>query len=69
MLLYKPWRRRVDKSRASNAHFEPVSHDPTNLRLIDEELHTPTDVIQKTRTKEPNTSVESVKPSEIAGPA
>jgi high-affinity nickel-transport protein len=68
-LLYKPWRRRVDKSRASNDHFEPISQDSTILRPEGEELHASTVVGQRIRTKEPDINVRSVEATDIAGPA
>ncbi|KAH7076117.1 high-affinity nickel-transport protein-domain-containing protein [Paraphoma chrysanthemicola] len=37
VLLYKPWRRRIDKKRTRNAHFEPLAQDPSTLRPENEE--------------------------------
>ncbi|KAF2027996.1 NicO-domain-containing protein [Setomelanomma holmii] len=43
VLLYKPWRRRIDKKRVSNAHFEPLPQDLPATLVTDEALQsTPT---------------------------
>jgi high-affinity nickel-transport protein len=67
-LLYKPWRRRIDKKRVRNAHFEPLAQDPTTAQRDDEELQDslPTD---RNGAKDLNINVEPVEATDIAGPA
>lgn len=65
VLLYKPWRRRVDKKRLGNAHFEPLSQNPDTIITNDEDLQNATD----RSTKDLDVVVQSVKAADSAGPA
>jgi len=68
VILYKPWRRRVDKKRIGNAHFEPLAQDPDVPRRDDEERQVPTTAIS-TDTKDINVSVEPIQATDTAGPS
>lgn len=68
MLLYKPWRRRIDKKRVQNAHFEPLSQDPNNNRLDEEEQQVPPPA-DTTLTKNIDVDVAPVESIDAAGPA
>lgn len=37
VLLYKPWRRRIDRKRVRDSHFEPVPQTPCGTNGTDEE--------------------------------
>ncbi|OAL48228.1 NicO-domain-containing protein [Pyrenochaeta sp. DS3sAY3a] len=68
VLLYKPWRRRIDKKRVQNAHFEPLSQDPNNNRLDDEEQQVSPQA-DTVLTKNINVDVAPVENADAAGPA
>lgn len=38
VLLYKPWRRRIDRKRTTNAHFEPLAQTNEGQREDEDEL-------------------------------
>ncbi|KAH7558819.1 high affinity nickel transport protein nic1 [Bipolaris maydis] len=68
VLLYKPWRRRIDKKRVTNAHFEPLSQDQNTPQPSEGEfrdLQEP-DV---TLAKNMDVHVEPVDATDAAGPA
>ena len=68
MLLYKPWRRRVDKTRLGNAHFEPLSQNPdTAVRRDEEQQSSPRATGE--RTKDVDVVVQSIEATDLAGPA
>lgn len=68
VLLYKPWRRRIDKKRLGNAHFEPLSQNFDTPAQNDEEQ-------QSIRTKDNrgakdvDVAVQAVDATDLAGPA
>jgi high-affinity nickel-transport protein len=67
VLIYKPWRRRVDNQRLRGATFEPLpTHDegiPENsIRREEESTNTP--IVTKTM----GANVESVESTDAAGP-
>jgi high-affinity nickel-transport protein len=67
VLIYKPWRRRIDKKRVRNAHFEPLSQDQATAGLEEEELqHAP--VASNDVPKDMGVSVEPVEVTDAAGP-
>ncbi|KAH7374292.1 high-affinity nickel-transport protein-domain-containing protein [Pyrenochaeta sp. MPI-SDFR-AT-0127] len=68
VLLYKPWRRRIDKKRVSDAHFEPLSQNPGAAQLDDEE-HQNVPETDRTHLKDTEVHVESLDTRGIAGPA
>lgn len=68
MVLYKPWRRRVDKQRVRNAHFEPLSQDPTNAQGEGEEVEVPSTTRQE-RVKDVAVDVNAIEATDAAGPA
>lgn len=67
VILYKPWRRRIDKQRARNAHFEPLSQDPNNSQEEGEELGVPSP--RQGAGKDVVVDVDAIGPSDAAGPA
>ena len=67
ILLYKPWRRKVDKNRLENANFEPLAQNSGTAILGDEEQHS--GVIDKSGgTKEVDFEVQSFEGTALAGP-
>lgn len=68
MILYKPWRRRIDKRRVHSAHFEPLSQDPASARAEGEGLQVPL-TTGREGLKDPNVLIEPVDATVIAGPA
>jgi high-affinity nickel-transport protein len=68
VLLYKPWRRRVDRKRVKNAHFEALPQENDTAGLDEEE---PREVLASTTThpKDVDVNVESVETTDVAGPA
>lgn len=67
VILYKPWRRRIDKRRVRDAHFEPLSQDPSNARAEEEEIQAPAATRQDV-IKDPNVNIEPVERTDEAGP-
>jgi high-affinity nickel-transport protein len=68
VILYRPWRRRVDRKRVRNARFEPLSQDPGSTRVDDEELQvSPT--TDRAPTKDLAITVEPVEVKDDAGPS
>jgi high-affinity nickel-transport protein len=68
VLLYKPWRRRVDRKRVRNAHFEPLPQNSEAQRDDDEELvESPT--VAKKGVDETEINIEPVQSTDTAGPA
>lgn len=65
VFLYKPWRRRVDKKRLGNAHFEPLSQNPDTVAPHDEEQQND----PSRGTKDVDVVVQSVEATDLAGPA
>ncbi|KAF1834923.1 NicO-domain-containing protein [Decorospora gaudefroyi] len=68
VLLYKPWRRRIDKKRVNNAHFEPLSQDLNTAIPVDEEQRN-TPESNGTYSKDVSVNVEPLEVTDIAGPA
>lgn len=67
VILYKPWRRRIDKRRVRDAHFEPLSQDPSNIRVEEEEIQVAATARQDV-IKDPNVNIEPVERTDGAGP-
>ncbi|RAR13036.1 high affinity nickel transport protein nic1 [Stemphylium lycopersici] len=68
VLLYKPWRRRIDNRRATNAHFEPLPQDQETPEPNREELrYAPGQ--ENVYTKDVDVNVEPVEATDVAGPA
>ncbi|KAF2653219.1 high affinity nickel transport protein nic1 [Lophiostoma macrostomum CBS 122681] len=72
VLLYKPWRRHIDKKRARNAHFEPLEQNNGGLAedQEDEELgdRPKNSNDTKNRAGDVEVSVEPVEVTDSAGP-
>jgi high-affinity nickel-transport protein len=68
VILYRPWRRRVDMKRVRNAHFEPLSQDPNSARVGDEELQA-SPVTDSAPTKNLDIAIEAVEATDAAGPS
>jgi high-affinity nickel-transport protein len=68
VLLYKPWRRRVDKKRLENAHFEPLREE-NGMPGSDEEHNREVVASSTTPTKAVEVNIESVEAADVAGPA
>jgi high-affinity nickel-transport protein len=68
VILYKPWRRRVDKKRVRNARFEPLSQDAATARAEDEEEQQSAPRAQKSGTKDVDVYVEPIEATDAAGP-
>lgn len=68
VLLYKPWRRRVDKKRLGNAHFEPLSQN-TNTPERNEEEHHYRLTTAGGGLKDVDVVVQSVEATDLAGPS
>jgi high-affinity nickel-transport protein len=66
--LYKPWRRRIDKKRVNNAHFEPLSQDLDTARPTDEEQRNALEP-DLAHPKAMDMNVEPVEATDVAGPA
>ena len=66
MLLYPPWRRRVDKKRVQFAHFEPLAQDSGNLDPVNETMGNalPTN---KTAFKDIDINIDPVDTTVVAG--
>lgn len=67
VLLYKPWRRRIDRKRLGDAHFEPLSQDSIPAQIVDEELESDPGANQ-THSKDVGVNVVPVKATDAAGP-
>jgi high-affinity nickel-transport protein len=67
VILYKPWRRRIDKRRVRNAHFEALAQEPAPARTEEEELYTPS-VLNKDNIKNSNVNILPVEATDVAGP-
>lgn len=66
MVLYKPWRRQIDKKRARRAHFVPLPQSSdTRVEANEEDLEIPP--IQTKNGNEIN--VAPVEATDAAGPA
>ncbi|CAN9254489.1 unnamed protein product [Alternaria sp. RS040] len=70
VLLYKPWRRRIDRKRVNNAHFEPLPQE-NEIAEPDEEdpRGVPASITTYTKDVDVNVNVEPVGATDIAGPA
>ncbi|RYN65089.1 hypothetical protein AA0118_g3435 [Alternaria tenuissima] len=68
VLLYKPWRRRIDRKRVNNAHFEPLPQE-NEITEPDEENPREVPASITTYTKDVDVNVEPVEATDIAGPA
>lgn len=69
VLLYKPWRRRIDRKRARNAHFEPLAQDAVVGREpVDEEDSNAAGSIKGDR-KDVHVGVTAVETTDLAGPS
>ncbi|KAI4615435.1 uncharacterized protein J4E87_009113 [Alternaria ethzedia] len=67
VLLYKPWRRRIDRKRVNNAHFEPLPQE-NDVRGSDEEHNRGIVPSSTTQTKAVEVNIEPVE-AIGAGPA
>jgi high-affinity nickel-transport protein len=68
VLLYKPWRRRVDRNRVRNAHFELLPQ--SNERQCDEEKELQDSPrVGKDGAKALRVDVASIEVTNAAGPA
>jgi high-affinity nickel-transport protein len=67
VLLYKPWRRRIDRKRVNNAHFEPLPQE-NDVPVSDEEHHREAFASSTTQAKAVDVNVEPVEATDIAGP-
>jgi high-affinity nickel-transport protein len=65
-VLYKPWRRQIDKKRARRAHFVPLPQSSdTQVEANEEDLE-----ISPIQTKDGNEiNVAPVETTDAAGPA
>ncbi|KAF2846457.1 NicO-domain-containing protein [Plenodomus tracheiphilus IPT5] len=68
VLLYKPWRRRIDKRRMQNAHFEPLVQDPNSVEPVDEDS-LKISTTSKNDRKKVDISVAAVEATDLAGPS
>jgi high-affinity nickel-transport protein len=68
VLLYKPWRRRVDKKRLGNAHFEPLPQSTDAIGRNDEEQQSSSTTAGE-GLKDVHVVVQSVEATDLAGPA
>jgi high-affinity nickel-transport protein len=68
VILYKPWRRRIDKKRVRNAHFEPL---PQNLVATTRDADEPHDApaIGSDGMKGLDIKVQPIEATDVAGPA
>lgn len=68
MLLYKPWRRRIDRKRLMNATFEPLEA-PADVES-EHEVETPVEYhMKKDGSKTVDVSIESIEGTDLAGPS
>ena len=67
MLFYKPWRRRIDRKRIGEAHFEPLSQSPTADAPNEEEQQDGT-TVEADQPKVFNVRVEPAGTSDAARP-
>lgn len=67
-MLYKPWRRRVDKKRLGSAHFEQLTQGPDAATPSDEERRSGT-MDRNAGTKGADIEVQSFETAALAGPA
>jgi high-affinity nickel-transport protein len=68
VLLYKPWRRRIDKKRIGDAHFTPLPQSPnTNTPGEEEEQIGASATAERSKTFD--VTVEPVETTNAAGPA
>jgi high-affinity nickel-transport protein len=66
VLLYGPWRRRVDRKRARNAHFEPFSQSTVEALATEEAQFEDADTRKGKQVS--STTVEPVSSTDAAGP-
>ncbi|KAL6704857.1 hypothetical protein ACN47E_007540 [Coniothyrium glycines] len=66
VLLYKPWRRRIEKRRLQNAHFEPLPQAAQEPEHIDEESHD-VGIVAHGSTKDVGVTVDSLESVHIGG--
>ncbi|KAI8941980.1 hypothetical protein NX059_000091 [Plenodomus lindquistii] len=69
VLVYKPWRRRIDKKRARNAHFEPLPQNLITVEPADEEIANTGATTNKNDSKDVDVSVVAVETTDLAGPS
>ena len=70
-MLYRPWRRRVDKMRLGNAHFEPLSQGsnysgPSNQ---EQQQQGQEQSGESSAAKDVNVVVQSIEDTSLAGRA
>jgi len=71
-LLYRPWRRRVDKMRLGNAHFEPLSQGSNYSGPSNQEQEQQQEQEQSgesSAAKDVDVVVQSIEDTSLAGPA
>lgn len=69
VLLYKPWRRRVDKKRAKRAHFVPLPQSSDIRRDLDDEDVESTPTPTKDGISGAEIHIAPVETTDAAGPA
>lgn len=67
VILYKPWRRRIDKKRLGNAHFEPLPQNPSTQTPEDEYLQDAREE-SLSQNKGARVSVAHVEATDAVGP-
>jgi high-affinity nickel-transport protein len=67
VILYQPWRRRIDKRRIGEAHFEPLPQSPTTATPNEEEQQTGA-ALTAGQPKTFDVNVEPVEATDAAGP-
>lgn len=68
VLLYRPWRCRIDKKRLGNSHFEALPQSPETAVTDEEEQHCAVPSIAE-GTKDVHVLVRSTEAIDPAGPA
>jgi high-affinity nickel-transport protein len=68
VILYKPWRRRIDKKRVRNAHFEPLPQDLVATPRDADELHD-APASGSEGVKALDIKVQPIEATDVAGPA
>ena len=68
MLLYKPWRRRIDQKRVGRAHFEPLPQSASLAGPVDGERQN-IDGVDMDHSKKADISIAPVEATDVGGPA
>jgi high-affinity nickel-transport protein len=67
VILYKPWRRRIDKKRVRNTHFEPLPQDLIATSRDANEIHN-APAIGSDGVKALDIKVQPLEATDVAGP-